>query len=155
MAAREVFGGRSVFASLVAVALLAGCSTAPPSYKQVLTGEKEVPPVKTAAAGLEDISVRPGKCPSTGSSSTDCPLLVGTVQTTGIVGTAAHVHQGAVGQNGPVIVTLVPTSTDTWAIPQGTVLTDAQYQAYLKGQLYVNVHSDANRSGEIRAQVKP
>jgi len=40
-------------------------------------------------------------------------------------------------------------------VPQGTVLTVAQYQAYLASQLYVNVHSDANKAGEIRAQVKP
>jgi hypothetical protein len=82
-------------------------------------------------------------------------MLVGTVQTTGLVATAAHIHQGAVGQNGPVIVTLVKTGTDVWGVPVGTSLTDAQYQAYLAGQLYVNVHTDANKGGEIRAQLKP
>jgi hypothetical protein len=39
------------------------------------------------------------------AKSPDCILLVGTGQTTGVVATAAHVHQGAVDQNGPVIVT--------------------------------------------------
>jgi len=82
-------------------------------------------------------------------------MLVGTVQTTGLVATAAHIHQGAVGQNGPVIVTLVQTATNVWGVPVGTALTDAQYQAYLAGQLYVNVHTDANKGGEIRAQLKP
>jgi hypothetical protein len=81
--------------------------------------------------------------------------LVGTVQTTGLVATAAHVHQGALGQNGPVIVTLVKTATDVWSVPVGTTLTDAQYQAYLAGRLYVNVHTDANKDGEIRAQIRP
>jgi hypothetical protein len=37
----------------------------------------------------------------------------------------------------------------------GTVLTDAQYQAYLAGNFYVNVHSDAYKGGEIRAQLRP
>ena len=150
----EVVGRRSLWAGLGALALLTACSTAPPHYKTVLTGEKEVPPVNTAASGLSDISVRTGKCPSAGSSS-DCTMLVGTVQTNGVAATAAHVHQGAVGQNGPVIVTLVKTGTDVWSVPVGTTLTDAQYQAYLDGQLYVNVHSDANKDGEVRAQLRP
>ena len=148
------FGRRSLWVSGVAVGLLAACSTAPPSYKTVLTGEKEVPPVNTAASGLSDISVRSGKCPSTATSS-DCLIMVGTVQTNGIDATAAHVHQAPVGQNGPVIVTLVKTGNDVWSVPVGTVLTDAQYQAYLAGNLYVNVHSDANKAGEIRAQIRP
>jgi hypothetical protein len=145
---------RSLWVGLGVAVLLTACSTAPPSYKTVLTGEKEVPPVNTTAAGLSDLAVRTGRCPSAGSS-TDCTMLVGTVQTTGLVATAAHIHQGAVGQNGPVIVTLVQTATNVWGVPVGTALTDAQYQAYLAGQLYVNVHTDANKGGEIRAQLKP
>ena len=153
MTALEVFGRRSLWTGLASVALLTACSTAPPSNKTVLTGEKEVPPVNTTASGLSDISVRSGACP--GASATDCQLIVGTVQTTGVAATAAHIHQGAVGQNGPVIVTLVQTGTDVWGIPVGTTLTAEQYQAYLAGNLYVNVHSNANKGGEIRAQIRP
>ena len=154
MTALQRLSGRSLWVSLGVAVLLTACSTAPPSYKTVLTGEKEVPPVNTTAAGLSDLAVRTGKCPSAGSSS-DCTMLVGTVQTTGLVATAAHIHQGAVGQNGPVIVTLVRTGTDVWGVPVGTMLTDAQYQAYLAGQFYVNVHTDAHKDGEIRAQLRP
>ena len=154
MMAREGLGRRSRWVALAAVCLVAACSTAPPSYKTVLTGEKEVPPVNTAASGLSDISVRTGKCPSAASSG-DCLNLVGTVQTTGVAGTAAHVHHGGPGQNGPVVVPLVKTGADVWSVPVGTTLTDAQYQAYLAGQLYVNVHSDAYKDGEIRAQIRP
>ena len=154
MTAFAVLSRRSCWMGLAGVALLTACSTAPPTSKTVLTGEKEVPPVTTTASGLSDISVRTGKCPSAGSSS-DCNNLVGTIQTTGINATAAHVHQGPAGQNGPVIVTLVKTGNDVWSVPVGTVLTDAQYQAYLKGDLYVNVHTDAYKGGEIRAQIRP
>jgi hypothetical protein len=52
-------------------------------------------------------------------------------------------------------VTLVKTGDNIWAVPLGSALTDAQYQAYWDGLLYVNVHSDANKGGEIRAQLKP
>jgi hypothetical protein len=78
-----------------------------------------------------------------------------TLQTTGVGGTAARVHRGAAGQNGPAIVTLVTTGTDVWSVPVGTTLTDEQYQAYLAGQLCVNVHRDAHKDGEIRAQLRP
>ena len=82
-------------------------------------------------------------------------MVHGTVNTTGVVGTAAHIHQGAAGQNGPVIVPLVKTGPNQWQVPPGTTLSDAQYQAYWDGLLYVNVHSDANKGGELRAQLKP
>src|SRR5262245_11556765 len=150
----EMLGQRSLRVGFAVMALSVACSTAPPRSKTVLTGEKEVPPVNTAASGLSDISVRTGKCPSTGSSS-DCLMVVGTVQTTGLAATAAHIHQGGPAENGPPIVTLVKTSSDVWSVPVGTTLTDAQYQAYLAGQLYVNVHTEANKGGEIRAQLKP
>ena len=145
---------RSLWACLAVVGLMAACSTAPPAYKTVLTGEKEVPPVNTAASGLSDIAVRSGRCPSAGASS-DCNMLVGTVQTTGINATAAHVHRGAPNENGPVVVALVKTGTDVWSVPVGTSLTDSQYDDYRAGRLYVNVHSAAQPNGEIRAQIKP
>lgn len=154
MTARSGSARRTLWATVGAVVLLAGCSTAPPSYKATLTGEKEVPPVNTAAAGVTDIAVRSGRCPSAASAS-DCNMMVGTVQTTGIVSTAAHIHQGKVGENGPVIIPLVRTSNDVWTVPLGTALTQAQYEAYLAGNMYVNVHSDAHKGGEIRAQLKP
>jgi hypothetical protein len=138
---------------LVAViGLMAACSTAPPAYKAVLGGDKEVPPVNTAATGLSDIVVRSGLCPG---SSSNCNMLVGTVQTTGINATAAHVHRGAPAENGPVIVPLTKTGADVWSVPVGTSLTASQYEDYLAGRLYVNVHSAAHPNGEIRAQIKP
>jgi hypothetical protein len=35
------------------------------------------------------------------------------------------------------------------------MLTDAQYKSYKAGELYVNVHSDAYKGGEIRGQLMP
>jgi len=34
-------------------------------------------------------------------------------------------------------------------------ITDAQYDAFKAGNLYVNVHSAANKGGEIRGQLNP
>ena len=40
-------------------------------------------------------------------------------------------------------------------MPLGTKLSQAQEAAYKAGQLYVNVHSDAHKDGEIRGQINP
>ena len=39
--------------------------------------------------------------------------------------TAAHIHQGARGQNGPVIIPLTKSSDNTWSVPPDAKFTDA------------------------------
>jgi len=41
------------------------------------------------------------------------------------------------------------------AMPAGAKLTEAQFAAFKAGNLYVNIHSDANKGGEIRGQLTP
>jgi len=77
----------------------------------------------------------------------------GSVTTTGVQGTMAHIHQGAKGANGPVIVPLTK-SGDTYTVPAGAKLNASQMQALKDGNLYVNVHSDRYKGGEVRAQLK-
>jgi hypothetical protein len=67
----------------------------------------------------------------------------------------AHIHEGAAGSNGPVIIPLAKVSDTVWAVPAGAKLTDAQYESYKAGKLYFNMHSDAHKSGEVRGQIKP
>jgi hypothetical protein len=81
--------------------------------------------------------------------------ISGSVSTLSLVGTAAHIHEGAPSANGPVIIPLTQTSANVWSVPPGAKLTDAQMQSYKAGQLYVNVHSAANKGGEIRGQLEP
>jgi hypothetical protein len=106
-----------------------------------LSGSNEVPPVSTEAKGSGKITVSSDKSVS------------GSVTTSGINGTAAHIHTGAAGSNGPVIVPLTKSGDNTWSVPAGAKLTDAQYAAYTSGGTYVNVHSAAHPGGEIRAQL--
>ena len=139
----------------VAVLLLAGCAGMSGGKVPVqLSGTQEVPPVGGSASGTADILISPSKC---GSATTGlwCSAVTGTVTTSGVTGTAAHIHQAKVGQNGPVIIPLTKTSDNTWVVPPFTYLSDAQYIAYVDGELYVNVHSATNPNGEIRGQLKP
>jgi hypothetical protein len=108
-----------------------------------LTGDQEVPAVTTSATGTGNISVAPD-----GSVS-------GSVNTTGLAGTMAHIHMAGPGKNGPVIVPLVKTSEGMWSVAPGAKLSAEQLKAYQAGELYVNVHTEANKGGEIRAQLKP
>ena len=110
--------------------------------KVTLTGDQEAPPVKSAGAGTGTIII--------GTDRT----VSGSVTSTGIAGTAAHIHEAAPGKNGPVIVPLTKNG-DTYAVPSGAKLTDAQFASFQAGNLYVNVHTAANPGGEIRGQLKP
>ena len=120
---------------------LTACATM--SDKLKLTGAQEVPPVSTSATGSGSITV------------SDDGRISGSIKTMGISATAAHVHMGAAGVNGPVIVPLTKTSEGVWSVPAGSTLTAEQLKAYRAGGLYVNVHTDANKGGEIRAQLVP
>ncbi len=108
-----------------------------------LSGAQEVPPVNTRGTGTSSIVV-------TGDKN-----ISGSIEVNGFNSTAAHVHEGAPGQNGPVIIPLVRSGDNTWSIPANTILTSQQFDAYQRGNLYVNVHSAANPNGEVRAQLKP
>jgi CHRD domain len=65
----------------------------------------------------------------------DDMAISGSVTTTGVAGTAAHIHLAAAGQNGPVAVPLMKSGDNGWAVPAGTKLTDAQYAAFKAGNL--------------------
>jgi len=110
--------------------------------KVMLAGDQEVPPVKSAATGTGMITIGADKS------------VTGSVTSTGVAGTAAHIHVAAPGSNGPVAIPLTKNG-DTYNVPSGAKLSDAQYASFQAGQLYVNVHSAANPTGEIRGQLKP
>jgi hypothetical protein len=108
-----------------------------------LTGDEEVPPVKTSGSGTSSIQIT-----ADGSVS-------GSISTTGLAGTAAHIHMAAKGANGPVIVPLTKSGDSSWSVPVDAKLSADQLTAYRNNGLYVNVHTDANKDGEIRGQLVP
>jgi hypothetical protein len=140
----QSFNMPSVRALVATVILVASsASVLAVDLKVKLTGAEETPPVTTSATATGTITIAADKSVS------------GTIKTTGIDGTVAHIHVGAPGQSGPPIITLDKGADGVWSVPAGSTLTDAQYASFKAGNLYVNVHSAEHKPGEIRAQLKP
>ena len=132
--------------ALALAALLGACTHGPGQpggHGVTLSGAQEVPANTSTASGSGNIRVAPDRGVSGGG------------RYPGMLATVAHIHEGAAGANGPVIVPLLKTGEGMFAVPPNTVLTPSQQASYQAGKLYVNVHSDTYPAGEIRAQLKP
>lgn len=128
--------------AILALVACAGMTQTGKTMNVTLSGAEEVPPVATSGSGRGSITI------------SDDGAVSGSVTTTGVPGTAAHIHMGAKGQNGGVIIPLTK-SGDTYTVPAAAKLTDAQMAAFKAGNLYVNVHTAANKGGEVRGQLQP
>jgi hypothetical protein len=135
--------------------------TQPTYFDAKLTGKDEVPPKDTKATGTAGFNlVDNGNTLSYSVNVTDTQKV-----------TAAHIHQGKAGANGPVVVTLFKTDTPS-ATTSGTLskgnITSTSLEGPLAGKkltdlisiikdgnAYVNVHTEANPKGEIRGQLSP
>jgi hypothetical protein len=130
--------------ALVAMGFIVGSGSAlAKDIKVSLSGAEETPPVSTPASATGTISIKEDKSVS------------GSIKTSGIDGTVAHIHVGAPGKSGPPIITLEKIADGLWSVPAGSKLTDEQFASFQAGNLYVNVHSTEHKPGEIRAQLKP
>jgi hypothetical protein len=144
--------GLAAALAITAAALVAGCADmkrkmpdwmpGSGAISVTLSGAEEVPPVKTEGSGSGSFRVA------------EDGAITGSVTTKGVPGTMAHIHQGAKGKNGPVIVPLTKNG-DTYSVPEGRKLTEAQMKALKEGGLYVNVHTAKHKGGEVRAQLQP
>jgi hypothetical protein len=134
-----------------------GCDdddTQPAAFGASLTAASEVPPNASTATGTASLEYD-------GNANVQYRIDV-----SGITGvTAAHVHSGASGANGPVRVTLFDapaTGPLNGMLAEGSFDTgDVQgisFEALLDelraGTAYVNVHTTAYPDGEIRAQIR-
>lgn len=115
-----------------------------PTFTTRMAGSQENPPITSVATGTGVFSV-----------DLQTRALSGRVITSGLTATAAHVHVGAIGVNAPVAVGFVQTEpgSSVWVPPANTILTPEQFQSFLAGGSYFNVHSAAFPGGEIRGQI--
>jgi hypothetical protein len=113
------------------------------NLKARLKGAEEVPPNTTPGTGTVQATY-----------DTGTKRLSYTVNYSGLTGNAtmAHFHGPAeAGKNAPVIVPVKDSVASP--IKGDATLTDAQAAELLAGKWYFNVHTEANKPGEIRGQV--
>jgi len=133
---------------VVLVVGVAGCAATPPSntvaLSASLTGASEVPANATPGTGSLEATF-----------NKDTSVLTWKLSYSGLTGpaTAAHFHGPAVaGSNAGVVI---PFASPASPIEGQATLTAAQAADLLAGKWYANVHTAANKGGEIRGQVTP
>jgi hypothetical protein len=132
-------------AALACIAVLAFASpsmAADVNLKADLKGASEVPPVDSKGTGS-----------MTATFDTASKKLSWKGSVTDLSGpaTAAHFHSGEAGKNGGVVVPIA--GADKGSFEGSATLTDAQAEELMAGKWYVNVHTAANKGGEVRGQV--
>jgi CHRD domain len=116
-------------------------------YKANLQPSSEVPP--TTSKGSGDV---------TAMLDTSSKVLKWAVSYRGLTGqaTMAHFHGPApVGQNAGVQIPVDIPKTPNGSVKGEATLTDAQITELQTGKWYFNVHTEQNKSGEIRGQLMP
>ena len=113
------------------------------NFSATLSGASEVPPADPDGWGRAKITIND-------AANTICTDLE--VRDIGDV-TAAHIHRGAPGENGPPVVTL--DSPDDNDSDDCDTKDDALVDEIRRnpGAFYVNVHTSAHPNGAIRGQL--
>ena len=125
-----------------------------------LSGSEEVPPVDTKAMGSAEF-----KAPH--FDNIGYSVNVSNIDKV----TAAHIHSGKTGENGPIVVTLFKTESPSSESMNGILtsgnITNADLEGPMAGktlidlnkamelgETYVIVHTEEHPNGEIRGQIK-
>ncbi|WP_307564298.1 CHRD domain-containing protein [Paenibacillus sp. V4I7] len=130
------------------------------TFRALLRGRNEVPPVRTIASGNALFEL------NNSGTQLRFVLIIRNISRV----TQAHIHLGRIGQNGPVVAFLfgpskfgisvrrgvvrgVLTNQDLVGSLQGKTLRDL-IREFESGNAYVNVHTIQNPNGEIRGQIR-
>lgn len=134
----------AVLACAGALALAAPAMAEMMKMKAELKGSNEVPPAQSSGTGSVDVTY-----------DTASKMLSWKGTYSGLSGPAmaAHFHAGEAGKNGGVVVPIFAGPTAKSPFEGSKQLTDAQAAQLMAGGWYVNIHTAANKAGEIRGQV--
>lgn len=135
----------------LAIACAAAFSFAAPAFaetvnlKAAMSATSEVPPTQSQGKG---------EVTATYDTATKTLTWKGTYEGLSGPATAAHFHgPAAPGKNAGVVIPIFAGGAAKSPFEGKATLTDAQAQQLLAGEWYANVHTAANKAGEIRGQV--
>jgi hypothetical protein len=131
-----------LLACIAVLAIASPSMAASINMKADLKGASEVPPTDSKGTG---------SVTATFDTASKKLSWKGTVSGLSGPATAAHFHAGEAGKNGGVAVPI--TGADKGSFEGSATLTDAQADELMAGKWYVNVHTAANKGGEVRGQV--
>jgi hypothetical protein len=137
-----------VLGGVVSAAAAVGLAQAAPRSVSVpLSGAQQVPAVTSPGSGTATFTWDPAT-----------RGLSWSITFSGLSSdaTMAHLHVGAAGKNGPVVLWLSTRGTPPASPFTGSAtLTPAQARQLAAGVWYVNLHSKDHPAGELRGQVMP
>lgn len=138
-------------AALAGVLVLVLGAAAPPeaaathtsTFQATLLGSQEVPPNDSTARGT-----------ATAGLNSDNSLTY-SVTTTGYATSfrVSHIHTGPAGVAGPILIFLACNATGTSCSGTTRPLNTNELGMLTRGEMYVNLHTNAFPSGEIRGQL--
>jgi hypothetical protein len=131
-------------AALMGFALASPASAEMVKLHATLDGAQQNPPVTTEGKGMADVTF-----------DTETKTLTWAVEYSGLSGDAAAGHFHGPADKGANAVVAVPFEGSVASPIKGSaVLTDAQAADLMAGKYYINIHTAANKGGEIRGQVE-
>lgn len=142
-------------AGILCLAVLPLTLSANHVYQALLRGRHEVLPVTTSAFGMITATLDENVLTVEGSFSG----LTGDFAAN--VAGGSHIHIAYAGQNGSIAISLTPSLNEDLRggtfLPEDNTfsLTEAQMQALSERRMYINIHSAASTSGELRGQLLP
>jgi hypothetical protein len=111
----------------------------PVNFAASANGAQETPPNGSAATATGIFTVNADR------------TITYSVGSSGITATMAHIHTGPPGVAGGILFTLLPGPTAWSGIT--AAMTEAQFETFQAGGMYLNIHSMAFGGGEIRGQI--
>ena len=137
--------------SLTVGVAIAGAQGSQNEFKATMKGSSESPKGPSSASGTFTVEFKNGQA---------CFKM--SVKGLGAFPIAAHIHRGAAGTNGPIVVDLKATAKSTWKgtsprVAQKCVSARAATVSAIRrnpGNFYANVHTSAYPGGAARGQLK-
>ncbi len=115
-------------------------------YRVSLSGRNEVPPAESAMDGSGTVALNQDE-------GTACPSIDVQAPADGEI-TGAHIHRGAAGENGPIVVRF---QNDARSVKDDCVTAEQQVLSEIAQNpagFYVNVHTNRFPNGATRGQLE-